>query len=116
MDNKRVYRIESQEHGDRRRWRAVLSPDILRFFRDEDGRGGVMKRIVRQGIVVMAVWALVACGDPNHETARGYVKAPLETPGLVVRGEEVGEMAELGTPIKPRPVMPSEVAGADADD
>lgn len=75
-----------------------------------------MRRVVRQGIMVMAVGALVACGDPNHETARGYVKPPLETPGLVVRGEDVSEMVELGTPIKPRPVMPSEVAGADAED
>jgi hypothetical protein len=75
-----------------------------------------MRRVIRQGVVIAVVAVLVACGDPNHETARGYVKAPLETPGLVVRGEDVSEMVELGETQRPRPVMPSEVAGAEAAD
>lgn len=74
-----------------------------------------MRKLVRQGIVMAGVVALVACGDPNHDAARGYIKAPLETPGLVVRGEDVSEMSELGEPQRPRPVMPSEVLD-DPDD
>lgn len=60
----------------------------------------------RQGLVVVAVVALSACGDPDPDRARGYVKAPLERPGLVVQGEEISEMSELGEPIRPRPPQP----------
>jgi hypothetical protein len=42
---------------------------------------------------------LVACGDPDTNDARGYTKAPLETPGWTVEGEEPSAMAELGDPI-----------------
>lgn len=75
-----------------------------------------MRRVLRQGILMMVLGALAACGDPNHEAARGYIKAPLETPGLIVRGEDVSEMVELGEPQRPRPVMPSEVVDTDPDD
>jgi mono/diheme cytochrome c family protein len=35
---------------------------------------------------VIAV-ALAGCGDPATEDARGYTKAPLEAPGLLIAGE-----------------------------
>ncbi|NIP82970.1 MAG: c-type cytochrome, partial [Gemmatimonadetes bacterium] len=44
----------------------------------------------------------VACGDPETSDARGYTKAPLEDPGILVDGEEPTAMAELGTPDRPR--------------
>jgi hypothetical protein len=69
--------------------------------------------MLRKGLVLFAALVLVACGDPNTDEHRGYVKAPLETPGLVVRGEEVSEMSELGEPIRPRPKEPSEVVEQD---
>jgi hypothetical protein len=66
-------------------------------------------------VVLAALVAMAACGDPGPDADRGYVKPPLEQPGLVVRGEDVSEMAELGEPIRPRPKEPSEVVGPDAD-
>lgn len=42
-----------------------------------------MRRIVPLLVVVTAA----ACGDPATEDARGYTKAPLESPGLVIGGE-----------------------------
>jgi hypothetical protein len=72
--------------------------------------------MLRKGFVLVAVLALLACGDPGPDPARGYVKPPLETPGLVVRGEEVSEMSELGEPSRPRPKQPSEVVEEDEED
>jgi mono/diheme cytochrome c family protein len=47
-----------------------------------------MRKIVLGALVVTAV----ACGDPATEDARGYTKAPLEKPGLVVGGEPESAM------------------------
>jgi hypothetical protein len=69
--------------------------------------------MLRKGMVLVAVLALAGCGDPGHDPDRGYVKPPLETPGLVVQGEDVSEMAELGEPVRPRPRMPDEVVEQD---
>jgi hypothetical protein len=70
-------------------------------------------RLLRHGLMALAVLALAACGDPNFESARGYVKAPLERPGLVVQGEEVSEMSELGEPTLPRAPQPEDVSQID---
>jgi hypothetical protein len=69
--------------------------------------------MLQRVVVLLAIAAVVACGDPGHTTERGYVKPPLETPGLVVRGEDVSEMSELGEPVRPRPKQPSEVVPRD---
>jgi hypothetical protein len=68
-----------------------------------------MRKVVRPAIMAMAACAVVACGDPQPDPVRGYVKPPLEEPGLFVRGEPVSEMTELGEPIRPRPRLPEDV-------
>jgi mono/diheme cytochrome c family protein len=47
---------------------------------------------------VVAGGALVACGDPGTTDNRGYTKAPLERPGLIITGERSGDMSRYGTP------------------
>lgn len=42
---------------------------------------------MRNVLLILMVLALGACGDPATEDARGYTKAPLEGPGLLVAGE-----------------------------
>jgi mono/diheme cytochrome c family protein len=54
--------------------------------------------MLRGGTVALAVCVLAACGDPNMKESRGYTKAPLERPGLLVRAEQPGEMAQFGGP------------------
>jgi mono/diheme cytochrome c family protein len=56
--------------------------------------------------VVVAVAAGSACGDPETSDERGYTKAPLENPGLLVEGEEATAMATLGTPDRTEPELP----------
>ncbi len=68
---------------------------------------------VRPVFAALALLAVAACGDPGPDPARGYVKPPLETPGLVVQGEDVSEMTTLGEPIRPRPRDPSDVVQPD---
>jgi hypothetical protein len=74
-----------------------------------------MKRLVRQALIPVAVGALVACGDPGPDPDRGYVKPPLENPGLIIRGEPVSEMTELGETNRPRPRMPEDVVQRDQE-
>jgi hypothetical protein len=69
--------------------------------------------MLRKGCALLAMLAVAACGDPGHDPDRGYVKPPLETPGLVVQGEDVSEMSELGEPIRPRPKEPDELTAQD---
>lgn len=66
----------------------------------------------RKGIILCAALLLAACGDPQPDAARGYVKPPLEQPGLVVRGEDASEMTELGETNRPRPREPADVVDA----
>jgi hypothetical protein len=65
--------------------------------------------MVRNGMILCVALVLAACGDPQPDAARGYVKPPLEQPGLVVRGEAVSEMSELGETNRPRPREPADV-------
>jgi mono/diheme cytochrome c family protein len=54
---------------------------------------------MKQGLVVALVaLATAACGDPETDDNRGYTKAPLEHPTVVIRGEEPGEMSRYGSP------------------
>jgi mono/diheme cytochrome c family protein len=51
--------------------------------------------------ILFAVLALGACGDPDTNDRRGYTKAPLERPKVLVQGEPVSAMDALGNPIMP---------------
>jgi hypothetical protein len=56
--------------------------------------------------LALGLAALVAgCGDPPTPDPRGYTKAPLEEPGLFVKGEKPGPMAALGKPNLPNPPL-----------
>jgi hypothetical protein len=61
---------------------------------------------------ILLVGALVVggCGDPGTDADRGYVKPPLEKPGLVVEGEDASPMTELGETNRPRPRDPRDGA------
>jgi hypothetical protein len=73
-----------------------------------------MNRAMVAGALLLA---LTACGDPETEDRRGYTKAPLESAGLLIRGEEPTIMGEMNETIRPRPPLhietESERAGAD---
>jgi mono/diheme cytochrome c family protein len=51
--------------------------------------------------VLMAVLLLTACGDPDTRDERGYTKAPLERPTVLVKGEPASEMDRLANPAMP---------------
>ena len=59
-----------------------------------------MTKMLRPAVLTALVLALAACGDPDTNDPRGYTKAPLETPGWTIEGEEPTAMAELGDPIR----------------
>lgn len=61
----------------------------------------------------IAVVGLGACGDAETNDRRGYTKAPLENPEVVITPEGRSAMDELGDPIRPAVVDPDEL-GAEA--
>jgi mono/diheme cytochrome c family protein len=63
-------------------------------------------------LVLMAA----ACGDPDTTDGRGYTKAPLEKPSVLIGGEEPGDMSSYGTPnrvVVEELELPEEVAAAE---
>jgi mono/diheme cytochrome c family protein len=52
----------------------------------------------RHGVLTLLALAFVACGDAATTDRRGYTKAPLESPGPLIRAEQPGEMARYGQP------------------
>lgn len=59
--------------------------------------------------ILIAVLAGAACGDPETSDDRGYTKAPLEQPTVLVKGEPESSMDRLGTPLLPEaPVIDAE--------
>jgi mono/diheme cytochrome c family protein len=55
-----------------------------------------------RGLALIALVAVAACGDPETNDARGYTKAPLENPAVVIRGEQPSEMSRYGAPNRVR--------------
>lgn len=73
-------------------------------------------------VVAVLTLGVLACGDPETNDRRGYTKAPLENPGVLVGGEDVSPMVALGQPDLPRPrtdfdqpVPPADEEGTDGD-
>jgi mono/diheme cytochrome c family protein len=64
----------------------------------------------------VAVLAVAACGDPDTNDNRGYTKAPLESPTVLVKGEPHSEMDALGDPLMPEaPLIAAEEDTAPAN-
>jgi mono/diheme cytochrome c family protein len=64
---------------------------------------------------MMAVLVLAACGDPDTNDNRGYTKAPLEKPTVLVQGEPASAMDALGNPAMPEaPLIEAEADTAPA--
>ena len=76
-------------------------------------------RIVRFLSLALLVGTSVGCGDAETSDTRGYTKAPLERPGLLIRSEAPSVMDSLGSPVLPRdtliPPPPATPAGAPAN-
>jgi mono/diheme cytochrome c family protein len=52
----------------------------------------------RGACAVLSIAVLAACGDPDTPDGRGYTKAPLEKPSVLIAAEEPGEMSRYGSP------------------
>jgi mono/diheme cytochrome c family protein len=50
------------------------------------------------GVLLVMGTAAAACGDPATTDSRGYTKAPLEKPGLLIGGERPGSISDYGSP------------------
>ena len=72
----------------------------------------------RFGAISLVAVLTFGCGDPETEDGRGYTKAPLEKPTVLIGGEARTSMDSLGTPIRPVAMeiqLPEEPAAAAAD-
>lgn len=68
-----------------------------------------MRRIMIGTLLLLAA----GCGDPRTNDSRGYTKAPLEQPTVIVKGEPVTAMSKLGHPILPEAPLYAAEAPAD---
>ena len=53
------------------------------------------------GPLFVGALLLAACGDPETNDDRGYTKAPLEHPTVLIGGEKPGPMRAFGEPRLP---------------
>jgi hypothetical protein len=72
----------------------------LAITRPEEKPGRVDVQKFLAGAMVCAF--LLGCGDAETTDRRGYTKAPLEKPQLLIEPEGTSAMDSLGTPILPR--------------
>lgn len=69
---------------------------------------------MRRFVMLTMLLASAACGDPKTNDNRGYTKAPLESPTVLVKGEPVTQMSDLGAPNYPEaPLIEAEESKAD---
>lgn len=59
-------------------------------------------RALSRSVFVVGVIMLGGCGDEETNDRRGYTKAPLETPSVLIGAERRTEMDRLGIPNRPR--------------
>ena len=60
---------------------------------------------MRKILMAVALISAGACGDNDTNDNRGYTKAPLEEPTVLIKGEDPSPMAALGDPIYPEAPM-----------
>jgi hypothetical protein len=73
-----------------------------------------MRIKIFRGLLVAGLLC-AACGDANSNDNRGYTKAPLESPGVLIKAEGSSAMDSLGSPLLPRDtVIPAGAAPAPA--
>lgn len=56
---------------------------------------------MRKIMMALALISMAACGDNDTDDKRGYTKAPLEEPRVLIKTEDASPMVALGDPIKP---------------
>lgn len=56
---------------------------------------------MRKYMIVALALTTAGCGDPKTNDHRGYTKAPLEQPRVLVKGEHASDMARYGEPNLP---------------
>ena len=64
-------------------------------------RPSILEETEVRKTVMVAVLVVAACGDPDTSDNRGYTKAPLERPTVLVQGEPRSEMDALANPAMP---------------
>lgn len=68
-------------------------------------------KIRSAGVVLVVALAAAACGDNKTTDDRGYTKAPLEKPTVLVGREKASAMDSLGDPARPdAPVIAAQPA------
>lgn len=74
-----------------------------------------MPRCVRTLPLILLV-IVGGCGDPTTDDDRGYTKAPLENPGLIIESADEHALREFGRPDLPvvRELEPAPAAAAPA--
>lgn len=60
-----------------------------------------LRAVLRIAPALALVGVVGACGDAPTTDTRGYTKAPLENPGLIIEAEPTTEMSELREPLRP---------------
>jgi hypothetical protein len=50
---------------------------------------------------LLALLIVAGCGDPATDDDRGYTKAPLENPGLIIESTDEHALREFGRPNLP---------------
>jgi mono/diheme cytochrome c family protein len=72
-------------------------------------RPSILEEVQVRNTVLAVALMVVACGDPETNDERGYTKAPLEKPTVLVQGEPASRMDELGNPLMPAaPIIEAE--------
>lgn len=70
----------------------------------------MMRKRGAMGALSIVVAGLVACGDAETNDTRGYTKAPLESPSVVITPEPGPSFEGMDGPVRPEVVDPDQLA------